>query len=185
MKYLLIIFLFASCVTQKKAERWMNEHETEAAGYCSTKFPAQEKTVTVTKEADTAKFLEAYDNLEHTLDSALSELRRKAESATPENPYRPNIDSIRKVLISDLRRGLKPCKDSTITIIKTVVDRARERYLQGLIDQKDKTITDLQRQNAGLQDKLVGARKWAWYFWILIGAIGIYTFLRIKYKLKI
>lgn len=185
MKYIIILLLFTSCITQKKVEHWLNDHQMQAAKYCSDRFPVVPEIDTVYKAPDTTKYAEAVNNLEQTLDSALAELKRKSAAATPEKPYRPNIDSIRSILVADIRRGVRPCKDSIQYIEITKVDKAREVYLQGLVDVKDDTITKLQNQNAKLQEKLSAARKWAWWFWILVTAIGLYIFARLKLKLPI
>ncbi len=183
MKYLLIIMLFASCMTQKKAEGWMNAHENEAAHYCSAKFPVVPHTDTVYQAPDTSKYVEAKRNLEHTLNSVLAELQRKTNTATPEHPYRPNIDSIRIVLAKDIRRGLEPCKDSTKFIKYTVVDRAREIYLQGILDARNKTIGDKDKLISTCQEKYAGAIKYVWMFWALVAAIVVYAILRFRFKL--
>lgn len=47
MRYLLIILLFTSCMTEKKAVRYMNEHPEQAENYYRNKYPIKDSVVTV------------------------------------------------------------------------------------------------------------------------------------------
>lgn len=42
--FLLLLIGCLSCTTQRKAEKWMNEHHLEASAYCADKFPVQTDT---------------------------------------------------------------------------------------------------------------------------------------------
>lgn len=180
MKYLLPLLLFTSCITQRKVTRWNLEHPTQAAKYCADNFPPDTITRTETTTIDSTGYNQVNTDLQKLADSMLLELKKKTEAATPAAPYHPNIDSIRMVLKREIQKSIKPCVDSIKIVTHTIVDNARVKYLQGTIDEKDGTITKLQGQNAGLQDKLSAARKWVWWFWILVTAIGVYVFLKLK-----
>lgn len=41
MRKLLLILLFAGCVTQKTATKYFNKHDEVASGYCATKYPVK------------------------------------------------------------------------------------------------------------------------------------------------
>lgn len=178
MKYLIILFLFTSCMTMKKAEQKLSSDNTEAARYCSEKFPVVEKEEKKTVAIDSSHFVEAYDALAHVADSLFYKLDSLTHAATPEAPYRPNVDSIKTVVKTIIREKLQPCKDSIVTITKVTPDRARESYLQGLSDTKDGTINKLQADNL----ELLAKAKWKLYFWILVSAIVLFFAAQMKFK---
>lgn len=188
MKIILIAIsciAFASCVTERKVNRWLDEHKTKAAGYCADNFPPDTITRTVTENIDSAGYYDAYMNMSYLSDSLLNELQRRAQAATPDRPYKPNIDSIRRVVDAEIRKRLKTCIDTVKVVTSTVVDRARERYLQGLIDEKDKLITGQQKDIQELNSKVKSKNKWIWMFWGLLLLIGGYVLLKLKFKLRI
>lgn len=177
--------LFASCITQKKVNRWLNDHPTEAAGYCADKFPPDTLTKTVVENIDSAGYYDAYMDMSYLADSLMNEVKRKSAAATPDKPYKPNIDSIRRVVDKEIRKRLKPCIDTVRIVTNTVIDRARERHLQGLIDKKDYVISEMQVKANERDDKIRSQRKWFWLFWALIVLAGLYTLMKIRFKLPI
>lgn len=176
--------LFASCLTEKKVNRWNNEHEMQAAKYCSEKFPVDTVTKTVTQNIDSAGYFDAYMNMSYLADSLFYKLD-SLQHLPPEQRAALNIDSIRKAVDKEIRKRLKPCVDTVKVVTNTVVDRAREKYLQRLIDQKDGVITGLQKDNQELRDKVKAKNKWVWMFWGLIVLIGVYVFAKIRFKFPI
>jgi hypothetical protein len=61
-----------------------------------------------------------------------------------------------------------------------VIDRAREKQLQGIIDQKDNTITARDKRITELEAKVKAKNKWIWAFWILVLIAGLYTLLKVR-----
>lgn len=176
--------LFASCLTEKKVTRWNNEHEMQAAKYCSEKFPVDTVTKTITQNIDSAGYFDAYMNMSYLADSLFWKLD-SLQQLPPEQRASLNIDSIRKAVDKEIRKRLKPCVDTVKVVTNTVVDRARERYLRGLVDEKDKVITGQQKENFDLWKRLKAKRKWVWMFWGLIILIAGYTILKLRFKLPI
>lgn len=185
MKYFIIIILFTSCVTQKKVNSWLDDHKTEAAGYCADNFPPDTITRTVTQNIDSAGYYDAYMNMSYLADSLFYRLDSLIHSATPDNPYKPNIDSLRKIVDKEIRKRLKPCIDTVIHVTHTVVDKARETQLRGLVDKKDFVIAKMQVRADERENKIRSQRKWFFLFWGLVVAAGIYAFAKVRYKLPI
>jgi hypothetical protein len=176
--------LFASCITEKKVNRWNNEHEMQAAKYCADKFPIDTLTKTVIQNIDSAGYYDAYMNMSYLADSLFWKLD-SIQYLPPEQRSKLNIDSIRKVVDKEIRKRLNPCVDTVKVVTNTVVDRAREKYLQGLVDKKDGVITGLQDDNHKLMDKVKAKRKWVWMFWGLIALIAVYVFAKIRFKIPL
>lgn len=187
MKYFIIIlaFFLTSCLTEKKVNRWLDEHEKQAATYCADNFPPDTLTKTVVEQTDSAGYYDAYMGMAYLADSLMNELQRKSNAATPDKPYKPNIDSIRAVIDKEIRKRLKPCLDTVKVVTNTVVDMARVKQLQGLIDKKDFVIAEMQVRVNDQQDKIRSQRKWFWLFWALVVIGGLYTFMKIRFKLPI
>lgn len=185
MKYLIIILLFASCITEKKVTRWNNEHKTQAAKYCADTFPPDTLTKTVFKNVDSSGYYDAYMNMSYFADSLLNRMDSLTHAATPDKPYKPNIDSLRKIVDKEIRKRLKPCVDSVVHITHTVVDRARERYLQGTLDEKDRIISTRDKRISELEVKVKAKNKWIWMFWGLVVLVVGYTLLKLRFKLPI
>lgn len=186
-KYIGIIlaFFLTSCITQKKVNTWLNDHPTEVAGYCATKFPPDTLTKTVIENIDSAGYFDAYMNMSYLADSLFFRLESLTHAATPEKPYKPNIDSIRKVVDKEIRKRLKPCLDTVKVVTNTVIDRARERQLRGVIDEKNNTISARDKRITELEGKVKARGKWIWMFWVLVALVGGYTLLKLRFKLPI
>lgn len=188
MKYLLIAMLFTSCMTQKNAERWLNEHPTEAAGYCAATFPPDTTAQIVSSEPDSSGYKEAYESLSHLADSIfyrLDSLQHVPATIDKPCPPRVNLDSLRKVVDREIRKRLTPCVDSIQFVYTTVIDRAKERHLQGKLDEKDAVISARDKRITELEEKVKAKIKWVWMFWILVVAVGGYVFLKVKKVLPI
>lgn len=185
MKLLIpILLLFTSCITQKKVNTWLNNHPTEAAGYCADKFPPDTISTTDTVSIDSSSYYDAYMNMAYLADSLFFKLDSIQNLPPGERP-KINIDSVRKAVDKEIRKRLKPCVDSIVHITHTVVNKAREKQLQGLIDKKDFVIAEMQVRVNDQQDKIRSQRKWFWLFWALVVAAGLYAFVKVRYKLPI
>ena len=184
MKYLLIVLiLFTSCLTEKKVNRWLDDHPTGAAGYCATKFPPDTLTKTVIEQVDSTGYFDAYMNMSYLADSLFYRLDSLQNAATPNKPFKINIDSVRRVVDKEIRKRLSPCVDTVFRITYTIRDRAREVELQGKLDEKEKVITARDKRNSELEAKVKAKNKYVWLFWIAIVLIGGYTVLRLRGKL--
>lgn len=186
MNYLIIILLVAlsSCLSEKKVNRWLNEHEQQAAGYCGKKFPPDTLTRTVIENTDSSGYYDAYMNMAGLADSLFYRLDSLQNLPPGERP-KINIDSIRKVVDKEIRRRLQPCIDTTIRITYTIRDRAKEIELQGKLDGKDNVISDRDKRITELEGKVKVKNKWVWMFWIAVVLIVGYTVLRLRGKLPI
>jgi hypothetical protein len=182
---ILFILILSGCITQSKVNTWLNDHPTAAAGYCADKFPPDTTSRVVTDSIDTQAYEAAYNGMASYADSLFMQLKKARESfkATPQRPCPPamNLDSLRKAVDAEIRRRLIPCRDTVKVVTNTVVDRAREKQLQGIIDQKDSTITARDKRITEME----GLRKWVWMFWGLVTLLGLYAFVKIRYKLPV
>jgi hypothetical protein len=181
--YILVIILFSSCITEKQANSWFNDHKPKAAAFCHANFPVDTVKKTEFKYVDSSGYHDAYLNVSHLADCLF--LALDSVTHIPGKPYKPNIDSLRKVVDKELRKRLTPCVDSVVYIKTTVIDHAREAILQGLIDEKDQTITRQQTTIEDLTEKVHAQRKWPWLCWGLVVLIGLYIFLKIRFKFPI
>lgn len=179
------VALFSSCLTESKVNRWLNEHKTKAAGYCTENFPPDTIAKTVVENIDSAGYFDAYMNMSYLADSLMNEIQRKATAATPDRPYKPNIDSIRAAVDKEIRKRLKPCIDTVKVVTNTVIDRARERQLQGIAEEKNNTISARDKRITDLETKVKARVKWIWMFWVLVAMVGGYTLLKLRFKLPI
>jgi hypothetical protein len=179
--------IISSCITQKKAESWMDRNELKAAGYCANKFPPDTITRLTFMEPDTSKYHNAVLGVLGFADSLINVIKsQRAEFvATVQHPCPPliDLDSLRRVIYAEVKRAALPCKDSIRRIVNTVVDRAREKQLVGIIDHKDATITARDATVTELRADLKAAQKWKWIFWSIVAAVGIYVFLKLRFKL--
>lgn len=179
---IILLFSLSSCLTEKKVHSWLDDHEYNAAKYCSQKFPVDTISKTEYKYVDSSGYQDAYLRISDYADDLLAKLDSVTNAATPDRPYKPNIDSLRSVINKEVRQRLKPCIDSVVYIKLTVIDHAREVVLQGLIDEKDQLITKEQEANQRLTDKVHDQRKWFYQFWGLVLLIAGYIFLKLRFK---
>lgn len=161
MKKLTTIFVAAiflySCNPVKKAVNTFDKYPNAAALYCSIKFPAKDSTIkgdTVTKT-----------------DTIVNVITDSVSVDCP--PDQPKIITITK--------ACPPGK--TITVTKVVTDTiirrdiAKETVLSNSLTESQTTVTKLQGKYEGMKDK---RDRWRLWFWILLGAAGAYTALKIK-----
>lgn len=196
-KYIIVataIVAASACVNEKKATRWMDENRPQAAGYCAERFPVDTTSRVTYLTPDSSKYKTAYVNLSAYADSLFKELQdaRSIWIPTPASPCPPqvNLDSLRKVIDAQIKRGLQPCKDSVKVVNNTVVDprplialQAKFDALQAKCDQKDVTIGKRDQTITDQQAKLNKLRAYLWLFWGLIVLLIVYVLLKLRYKL--
>jgi hypothetical protein len=182
---IILCVLVTSCITEKKVNRWLDEHKTKAAGYCADNYPPDTLTKTIIENIDSAGYYDAYMGMSTYADILFWRLDSMKRNATPERPYKVNMDSLRRVVDKEIRQRLKPCIDTVKVVTNTVVDMARVKYLQGTIDMKDHAMAEMQVMANERENKIRSQRKWFWLFWVLIIIIGGYTFLKLRFKLPI
>lgn len=178
-----LAFLFSGCLTQKKVNTWLDDHKAKAATYCHTNFPVDTLNTSIFKYVDSNGYKNVYTGVAVYADSLLWKLDSITRVATPDKPYKPNIDSLRTAIDKEIRKRLKPCIDSVVYIKSTVIDHAREAMLQGLNDEKDAIVTGQQKTIQQLTEKTIEQRKWFWLFWGLVALNGLYVFAKIRFKL--
>lgn len=183
--YLLLLCSLSSCLTEKKVNRWLDEHEQQAAGYCAKKFPPDTLTKTVVENTDSTGYFDAYMNMSYLADSLFYRLDSLQNAATPNKPFKINIDSVRRVVDREIRKRLAPCVDTVFRITYTVRDRAKEAELQGKLDEKDKVITARDTRITELESRVKAKNKWVWMFFGLIALVGGYVLLKLRGKLPI
>jgi hypothetical protein len=185
MKILIpILLLLSSCVTESKVNNWLGKHPDKAAEYCADRFPPDALTKTVIEQTDSAGYYDAYMSMAYLADSLFLRLDSLQHLPPGERP-KINVDSLRKIVDKEIRKRLKPCVDTVKVVKTTVVDMARVKQLQGLIDKKDFVIAEMQVRVNEQQDKIRSQRKWFWLFWALVIAAGLYSFVKVRYKLPI
>lgn len=182
-----VVVCFSSCISQKKVNSWLDDHPTEAAGYCADKYPPDTTTQVIIDTVDTGAYEAAYWGMARYADSLFNEIEKSRNNfkPTPGNPCPPlvNLDSLRKAVDFEIRRRLTPCKDSIQKVIYTVVDKARETQLQGKLNEKDGVISARDKRITELEAKNKQLKKWPWLFWGLLALAGLYTFLKFRFKL--
>ena len=154
------LMILSSCTTQKRATRWFNEHETEAAKYCSVKFPVSE-SVDTAFVIDSAGYEAAYWELWRYADSLLNERSK----TTHDTAY---IEKIRESIKTEIKWRLKPCVDSVKVVTKTVENTARVKYLTGKLDEQITIITNMYNRNNILEQKLTQRNRLLWITGIII-----------------
>lgn len=186
--FLLIISVhFCSCVTEKKVNEWLKEHPTQAAGYCADNFPPDTTTRVITDSVDLKAYEAAYWEMSQYADSLFNKLedQRNAFKPTPERPCPPsvNLDSLRKAVDIEIRKRLTPCKDSIQKVTYTIVDKAREKQLQGKLEEKDGVVSARDKRITEQEAQVNRLKKWPWLFWGLVALAGLYVFAKLKFKL--
>ncbi len=149
-------FLFA-CNPVKKAIKTMDEHPAQAALFCASRFPAKDSLI----KGDTV-------TVRDTITS------KETEIVTVDCP--PNQkDTVR------ISKACPPGK--TIYVTNTIrdtivrVDKAKEKVLENNLTACQTTVTKVQGDYEDMKDK---RDKWRLWFWIMVGAAGVYVVLKVK-----
>ena len=158
MRYLLIAILFASCMTPQKATDYLKKKD-KLDDVCAENFPVKDTFIVgdTVIDTDTLETFEVYTDTTTLRDTVY------------------------------ITRTL-PGKTITKTITRTDTIRRRDFAYENVLADQVRQCTDLQLQLIDKNTKLTEqvedwkgkARKRNWIILILIGAIGAYTFLKIK-----
>jgi hypothetical protein len=183
--YLILLVLLIGCTTEKKVNTWNESHKDRAAKYCSENFPCLPgKPDSIIKfiPGDTTSYNQAILELQQALDQVNEindSLIRVLISDTNCRKYAAAVEDLQaeNFKLKGRIRTIRPVHDTSLKIINhPYVDSARQFYLQAQVSQchdegvrKDQQITDL---NTALKR----AKKYVWYFWILVAAILLWTF---------
>jgi len=158
---LLIPALFQACVTQKKVERYLNEHPAVSSLYCATKYPVKDSIAPPIIKyipANNKDLTKAFDSLARDNSSlkddidSLSELSKTDSSALGEK-YRKTITGLNKKLVSyinqiqKLKDEYKKCTPDTVFTTNTVYkrDTAKEKYLETKVSAADEKANNQKR----------------------------------------
>lgn len=171
LKILFIGTLMSGCVSESKVIKWNDKHPVQASHYCSVKFPVEEQTQ-VEYRVDSADYNAVVDSIRRYTDSILDAARADGK----DTQY---IEQVRERIKTEIRWRLLPCLDSTKVITKTVENTARVKYLQGLLEAKDLTITKRDERITELENKLAKCRKLLWLFGILLAIALLYITRRV------
>lgn len=155
----LAIMLF-SCNPLKKAVKTFDENPNVAALYCSVNFPAKDSLI----KGDTVVLLDTLETQGPVIEVQVPGDTVKIKGQCP--PVK---------VITKFSRV-------TDTIIR--IDHAKEIVMAGEIQKRDKTIGERDSEITELKGELKAMKgkrdKWRLWVWILVGAAGAYTFLKIK-----
>lgn len=146
-----------SCTNKiAKAKDTFDNNKKEAAEYCADKFPVKTEYI----KGDSVLVLDTLYVGENVFDTVTVE--------TKDTVYRTITKTLPAKVIT-----------KTITVTDTIVkeNTAKAVYYEKLNIEKDATIAVLQSQFSDMKSSRNKFRLW---FWILVGAIGLYTALKIK-----
>jgi hypothetical protein len=161
MKYLIFLLLvaFASCNPAKKATKYMRDHPEVNAPVCADQFPIRE----VTLPGDTVTVTDTLETFEVLVDTL-----RVADTLYITRTTQPKI--IRE----------------TRTVVDTVIreNTARIGELLVTVRDRDETIKSrddkITKQGKDNDDLRTARNRWRLYFFLLLGAVGVYGFLKFK-----
>jgi hypothetical protein len=152
-----VTILIISCNPISKAVKTFNANPEQAALYCAVTFPVKDSII----KGDTVVI---NDTVTNTI----------VDSVKVDCP--PNSEKV-----ITITKACPPGKTITVTkvITDTVIRRdiAKETVLSNALTESQTTVTKVQGQYEAMKDK---RDKWRLWFWILLGAAGAYTFLKIK-----
>jgi hypothetical protein len=167
-KYILFLFLLASCANPNKLHKMMDKLPEATADECAYRFPIKETIQTIT-EVDTA--------LLHQYETEFNYMAMLIDSLLSANCDTVHIDKIKEVIKKI------PCKPITKVIIKTQENTAKQQVIidscskvsKDLNDKLDKQ-TQISNELTAKLNKVKGQRNWL--IWLVI-ALLFWTFLKI------
>lgn len=172
VRYILIIGLFASCMTAKKADKFLDKHPEFAAKQCAERYPIIERIDTI--EVDNKELLRAYEEEYGSMYALIDSLI----NAKCDTVYRDKIINVIKKI---------PGKPEIKYIVKTQESTARldtlrfwyVRQKSILIKENEDCKADLQK----LKDKVNNKNKWILWLWIVVVLLSVYALRRQIFKL--
>jgi hypothetical protein len=176
-KYLLILVLFASCATQKKAEKYYEKHPEELAQVCIDKFPLDtvSKTDTFYQKADNVDYSNAIDSLVAygTILTGLdSGIRINVNDTAAISKYIDTINS----QVKKLKANYKPCKPDTVRLTNTItVEDKRKLFI---------VQNDLDKEKKAHNKTIIGKHIFMWWA-IVATVIGLFFLMIIIKHIKI
>ena len=160
INFLFLLLILASCNPQKKLFKALDElqkHPIESAKYCADKYPVKDTTI----YRDSVKFDTLYMG-EYVFDTAIVKDTVYITKTVPKTITK-TVTNIKEVYRENTARTEQ---------LRLQYEKCEQKY-QALFLDYEKAVKqgfDYRKQ----RDKM---RLW---FWILVGAIGAYTFLRVK-----
>jgi len=160
INFLFLLLILASCNPQKKLFKALDElqkHPIESAKYCADKYPVKDTTI----YRDSVKFDTLYMG-EYVFDTTVVKDTVYITKTVPKYITK-TVTQVKEVLRENTAR---------VEQLRLQYEKCEQKY-QALFLDYEKSVKqgfDYRKQ----RDKM---RLW---FWILVGAIGAYTFLRIK-----
>lgn len=133
---MLLILLF-SCTTERKAVKYFDKHQDVAGNYCNKKFPVLPIVDTVIVAYDSTAFDAVYNEMLKFVDSLLS--------LPKDTAYVHDTLKIK----GRIRYVLIPCKDSTVTLIRTVENKAKIAALEAEKKDLEKQVYHLKTKGNG------------------------------------
>lgn len=154
----LILFL-TSCSAVKRVNKDERKQLKVIADY-SKKHPAKNDTVFKLVPGDTIiQTDEKFDTLYYDVSDTV---------LIPEYKYKTVVKTVTIT---------KTVRD---TILKTIVDRSKEKALQDIVNNADRKYLDMKADFLDMQHK---RNKWRTWFFILVGVNIVYLYFRIRFKL--
>lgn len=165
MNRLIILFLFTSCTTQKKVEKWMDRNNAKAAEMCDVRFPLIEKTDTawITDSAKLKQYESEYQFLTNYINELLNE---GCDTLTVE-----------KVIEKITQLPAKPCPTKVVT--KTVENTARITILRDSILVLNRTTAKQEQKIFDLNDKVKNRTKQRNWLFIICLLLTAWTFRKL------
>jgi hypothetical protein len=174
-KYLLILVLFASCATQKKAEKYYSKHPEELAQVCIDKFPLDtiSKTDTFYQKADNVDYSGIIDSIKDVFDNTISEAPTVVYDSNCIEEYNKLLSNQKalKDKITSLQANYKPCKPDTVRLTKqyTVEDKRKLFIVQN----------DLNKEKKAHNKTIIGKHIFMW--WAIVATILLALVILINY----
>lgn len=163
-KYIPILLLFIGCVNTKKATNFMLTHPEVLAPICAKEFPVKDSLI----KGDSVVL---YDTLWG--------LRIISDTIVDKDTVRITITLPAKTITKTVHVTDTIIKENTARLAQ-VLNQLGESNNAGLV---------LSRKNDDLKEKIADMtskrNKWRLWFWICVGAIGMFTLLKIKKLLPI
>lgn len=179
MRYLIVVLLFTSCMSSRKATNYLDQNRKLAADYCAATFPA--KTSTDTKAYDsTVAVIDSLVNEYNSLRSATDQDRQQLIDHIRQLSYsRPECDTIVRVVDKIVYRNRTADKAAekaveaakkVAPVVNNQVNSAEVEALRLRFNECADAGLALSRENQQLRDERKG--KWLVPWWLVVGVIA-------------